>query len=342
MDGTRFKISVVYLPYFLVVPKKGDALEVARYITKKYSGFINKMDIIEKEDLDLPNHLTGLKLTVIKLTFLNNNALAKVRKELAAAVKKNKEKEKDNNLYIHMLSRSLTNEANPRKLQNNDNLLEKIDDIKEVDVPYHVRVSIDLKIFCGSWYNIQCKTDLMELPTISPRPDLIDRPDEIVLAFDIETTKLPLKFPDAQTDQIMMISYMVDAQGFLITNREIISQDVADFEYTPKPEFEGGFVVFNEESEFALLKKFFDHIIEIKPHIFVTYNGDFFDWPFIEARAAVHGLDMCNEIGFSRNRDGNYLCRTAIHMDCLCWVKRDSYLPVGSQGLKAVAKAKLR
>jgi DNA polymerase epsilon subunit 1 len=28
-------------------------------------------------------------------------------------------------------------------------------------------------------------------------------------------------------------------------------------------------------------------------------------------------------------------------MDCIRWVKRDSYLPVGSHGLKAVAKAKL-
>lgn len=32
------------------------------------------------------------------------------------------------------------------------------------------------------------------------------------MAFDIETTKLPLKFPDAQSDQIMMISYMIDGQ----------------------------------------------------------------------------------------------------------------------------------
>lgn len=36
--------------------------------------------------------------------------------------------------------------------------------------------------------------------------------DPVVLAFDIETTKLPLKFPDADTDQIMMISYMIDGQ----------------------------------------------------------------------------------------------------------------------------------
>lgn len=32
------------------------------------------------------------------------------------------------------------------------------------------------------------------------------------MAFDIETTKAPLKFPDQQQDQIMMISYMIDGQ----------------------------------------------------------------------------------------------------------------------------------
>jgi DNA polymerase epsilon subunit 1 len=46
--------------------------------------------------------------------------------------------------------------------------------------------------------------------------------------------------------QIMMISYMIDGQGYLITNREIIASDVDDFEYTPKPEFEGMFIVYNE------------------------------------------------------------------------------------------------
>jgi len=32
------------------------------------------------------------------------------------------------------------------------------------------------------------------------------------MAFDIETTKAPLKFPDQLTDQVMMISYMIDGQ----------------------------------------------------------------------------------------------------------------------------------
>ena len=42
-------------------------------------------------------------------------------------------------------------------------------------------------------------------------------------------------------------------QGYLITNREVIGADVEDFEYTPKPEYEGPFIVFNELDEVNLL-----------------------------------------------------------------------------------------
>lgn len=28
----------------------------------------------------------------------------------------------------------------------------------------------------------------------------------------------------------------------------------------------------------ALIQRWFDHVQETKPNIFVTYNGDFFDW----------------------------------------------------------------
>ena len=46
---------------------------------------------------------------------------------------------------------------------------------------------------------------------------------------------------------------------------------------------------------------------------------------------------MEKEIGVAKGRtesDG-YTCRFAVNMDCFLWVKRDSYLPQGSQGLKA-------
>ena len=169
----------------------------------------------------------------------------------------------------------------------------------------------------------------------------LQRADPVVLAFDIETTKLPLKFPDAVIDQIMMISYMIDGNGFLITNREIVSEDINDFEYTPKPEYSGPFVIFNEPDERHVLERFFSHIKEAKPTVIATYNGDFFDWPFVEARASVLGIDMYAEIGFKKNSEDIYQSDYSVHMDCFAWVNRDSYLPQGSRGLKAVTVAKL-
>ena len=44
---------------------------------------------------------------------------------------------------------------------------------------------------------------------------------------------------------------------------------------------------------------------------------------------------MKKEIGFAKDKSQDeYRARYAIHMDAFCWVKRDSYLPQGSQGLK--------
>ncbi|XP_069681734.1 DNA polymerase epsilon catalytic subunit 1 [Periplaneta americana] len=338
-DGSRFKVSFPYMPYFYILTRKECIQEVSAFLTKKFSGSLAKVEVVSKEDLDLHNHLIGLKQHYLRLSFLTITDLLKVRKDIMAAVKKNRERQKHNNFYTEMLTTALATKGDTGTTRKSADQMENIIDIREYDVPYHVRVSIDMKVFCGLWYSVRSRGN--EAPVITKREDLIERPDPIVLAFDIETTKLPLKFPDANTDQIMMISYMIDGQGYLITNREIISAEIEDFEYTPRPEFEGLFTVFNEPDETSLLQRFFDHIMEVKPHIFVTYNGDFFDWPFVEARAAVHDLDMKQQIGFSRNRDGVYACRPSMHMDCLCWVKRDSYLPVGSQNLKAVAKAKL-
>lgn len=45
-----------------------------------------------------------------------------------------------------------------------------------------------------------------------------------------------------------------------------------------------------------LLRQWFSHMQEVKPGIYVTYNGDFFDWPFLETGAAHYGTvtsDVC-------------------------------------------------
>lgn len=198
---------------------------------------------------------------------------------------------------------------------------------------YHAE---DIRI--GKWYTVEAKHGVISLSCLEER---LQRADPVVLAFDIETTKLPLKFPDSVTDQIMMISYMIDGQGFLITNREIVSDDIHDFEYTPKPEYHGPFMIFNEPDERRVLETFFRHVKEAKPTVIATYNGDFFDWPFVEARASILGIDMYSEIGFRKNSEDNYQSDHCVHMDCFAWVNRDSYLPQGSRGLKAVTVAKL-
>jgi DNA polymerase elongation subunit (family B) len=88
--------------------------------------------------------------------------------------------------------------------------MDNITDIREYDVPYHVRVAIDLKINVGHWYYVRGRgSEPPEIRLVEEEPD---RPEPVVLAYDIETTKLPLKFPDPSSDSIMMISYMIDGQ----------------------------------------------------------------------------------------------------------------------------------
>lgn len=339
-DGGRFRVPLPYKPYFYILAKKDTDREVATFLNRKFGGSIASIETVAKEDLDLNNHLVGLKRNYIKLSFQTVNDLKKVKSNIMTAVQKNKEQAKTHAAYNIVIGADMNEEEMIAANRRNADQMSNVIDIREYDVPYHVRVAIDLKIFVGHWYNVKVRGGIH--PELSRRDDLLDRPDPVVLAFDIETTKLPLKFPDSSSDSIMMISYMIDAQGYLIINREIVSEDIEDFEYTPKPEYEGQFTVINEPDEANLLNRFFEHILEVKPNIFVTYNGDSFDWPFVEARAAHHGVSMYEEIGFVADAQGEYKSRPAIHMDAFRWVKRDSYLPVGSQNLKATTKAKLR
>ncbi|WKX92047.1 hypothetical protein Q1695_010238 [Nippostrongylus brasiliensis] len=336
-SGEKFKITYPFRPYFYISTIDGAEHQVASYLSKKYGGFLGT-EIIDKEDLDLKNHLSGLKKTYIKLTFPSTNELAKVKKDLMPSIRKNKNRIKKESQYCSYLARNMGGADYESK---DNDVLAEIVDIREYDVPYHMRVAIDEKYFVGKWYIVKGISSTRK-PSIVNHPTLIVPVEPVVLAFDIETTKLPLKFPDSSMDEIMMISYMIDGKGFLIINRDIVAAEIEAFEYTPKEEYKGEFFIFNEVDETATIRRFFDHILQVQPNIIVTYNGDFFDWPFVEARARIRGLNMEEEIGFAKDSADEYKNRNCCHMDAFRWVKRDSYLPVGSQNLKAVAKAKLR
>ena len=81
---------------------------------------------------------------------------------------------------------------------------------------------------------------------------------------------------------------------------------------------------------------------DIRPQIVVTYNGDFFDWPFLET-ACCNCMDwiFMNWVEWQCGDNDQYRGRASVHLDAFHWVQRDSYLPQGAQGLKAVTKYKL-
>lgn len=194
---------------------------------------------------------------------------------------------------------------------------------------------VDIRV--GYWYDVENidgdvaikrKTEEKYSARASPK----------ICAWDIETTKPPLMFPDARNDCIMMISYMMNNQGYLIVNREIVSEDIEDFDYTPLPEYPGPFIIFNVADERELLVKWFEHLREEKPTIYVSYNGDNFDFPFVDTRARKYDMNIRDEIGYWKDVNNEYKSTYGSHMDLLNWVVRDSYLPQGSHGLKEVTR----
>lgn len=184
---------------------------VEDYLRKKFENTIESIARVDKEDLELPNHLSGRKGRFLKLSFRNNIDLSTVRRVLLPAVQRNTELAKERGLNIDEFSGNTPAGSSNRKQFSNPESygLNNIVDLREYDLPYHLRVNIDLSIRCGLWYNVTASMGSIKIERIK---DKNVRPDPVVFAFDIETSKLPLKFPDAQNDPIMMISYMIDGK----------------------------------------------------------------------------------------------------------------------------------
>ncbi|WWC85914.1 DNA polymerase epsilon catalytic subunit A [Kwoniella dendrophila CBS 6074] len=350
-DGGMFKATIPYEPYFYVTCRAGTETIVEEWLLKRFEGILVRVEREKKWDLSLPNHLLSAPPIFLKLFFNNTADLQSTKREILPLAEANSAKFTAVDAYADIIGaqnamnghggdddeKAWGAEDDSRKRRDKEPA-ECIIDIREHDINYYLRVAIDLDVRVGLWYSVTSKTGTISLERIT---SIVKRAEPVIMAYDIETTKQPLKFPDQQTDQIMMISYMIDGQGYLITNREIVSEDIDDFEYTPKEEYPGDFTIFNEPDEPAVIRRWFEHIRDSKPTVMVTYNGDSFDFPFVDVRAKIHGISMYDEIGFKPDIENEYKSRATIHMDCFRWVKRDSYLPQGSQGLKAVTKAKL-
>lgn len=345
---------------------------MGQLLLKMFAGLLSHVEYVPMVDLDKPNHLSPnhTHRMVWKLYFQNVSQLVEVRSQLQDLLKTrnrqiggdygNNSSRDQNMIEIEslLLDRGSDTRGGHKYVQDQDagnnsmtDSWSNLQELREYDVPYVVRVSMDLNIRAGSWYTVTLEQQDHDSGS-PPHPVLSDADIETkgnprVLAFDIECSKAPLKFPNAEIDEIYMISYMVSdgkstPQGYLICSRSIVSQDVSDFEYTPKPKYPGPFHIFNEQDEESLIRKFIIEFQTYRPQIVVTYNGDSFDWPFLLTRAEHHGIDLWKELGMARSGEGGEIKgHCCVHLDAFCWVQRDSYLPQGSQGLKAVTKYKL-
>ena len=374
-DGHDFRASIIARPYMYVAVTKDLLREAEIAIRKQFHDQVAEVSVVTLEDTTMPNHLAADEgRSFLKVETRTMGDLYSLRQGLAPIVERNLER-KRRTAAIH---RATGGDATTPI-----DALDAIEDIREYDVAPVNRLAIDQKINVGYWYKVspggdqstksqeeidedalfdqmggvgvpaELDPDLNEASAndfasarLEKLPDIVERAAPVVLAYDIECTKKPLKFPDAESgDEVMMISWMVDGKGFLGINRKVVSKDIDNFEYKPHAEYHGEFEVFNEANETALLERFFAEIRIAAPRVFVTFNGDYFDWPFVEKRAALLGLDMGKEIGMRTNGDDRMSKETkgraAIHMDVFHWVNRDSYLPQGSRGLKAVTRALL-
>ena len=133
--------------------------------------------------------------------------LARVRKELAEVLRANRRRRSDGGAEAGFDAAAVTYDADydhaasaaaapaPGAGEDRDPLAGLLE-MREHDVPYLVRACIDLGLRAGMWYTLTpdpeggvALSDRATLPKAAPT----------VLAFNIECTKAPLKFPDADS-----------------------------------------------------------------------------------------------------------------------------------------------
>lgn len=160
-----------------------------------YEEKLKSIDITLKEDLELINHLSGKQGKFLKLQFRNVSDLQEVKKDLVTIVEKNKKTREEQEAYEGMIAQDQM--ANDTR-QSSSQFISKILDIREYDVAYHVRCMVDHEIRCSFWYDVDLDGSILK--KITHLPEKLDKAPLRIFAFDIETTKADLKFPDSKFD----------------------------------------------------------------------------------------------------------------------------------------------
>ena len=152
-EGGSFKSTITYDPYFFISCIDDSMInDVEEFIKKYLENCLKSCSIIMKDDLKMDNHLLGLKKTLIKLEFVNSNQLFEARKLLKPILTDNENNKIQRNVYDK--NRTNNNNNNNESTPSVADAKQFIEDIREYDVPYHVRVSIDKDIRIGKWLSL--------------------------------------------------------------------------------------------------------------------------------------------------------------------------------------------
>lgn len=137
-----FRLSFSYSPYFYLMVQEGQEEIVKDWVERKWI-IISSVQILEKQDLNLVNHLTGLVRKVLRLEFKNCGQLWQVRKELLSIIQRNKKlgsgsKDQDQDLCLGIMLNA-KEDMIFKKEDPSQSLLE----LREFDIPYYLRTAID-------------------------------------------------------------------------------------------------------------------------------------------------------------------------------------------------------
>jgi DNA polymerase epsilon subunit 1 len=92
-DASTFKARYIYMPYFYVgLSDSRFCTDVANLLSRRFSDQRMVVEMADKEDLDLANHLAGHQQRYLKLKFNNVGDLMEVRKQLMPMIEENQSK----------------------------------------------------------------------------------------------------------------------------------------------------------------------------------------------------------------------------------------------------------
>jgi DNA polymerase epsilon subunit 1 len=172
--GGNFKATVFHEPYFYVdVSDPRRLLELVQALPKRLEGCGCKVSQVELADLDMPNHLSGKLHKFLKLSFGTVAELMDAKTMLRPVVAENEARKNNEDAFDDdndgddddenatnaqgrggSSSNSGSGGGSGGALKAAADPMTFVSGMREYDVPYDMRVSIDKDLRVGSWHNV--------------------------------------------------------------------------------------------------------------------------------------------------------------------------------------------